>query len=548
MVYGEYVEVPQVELASQLAAYLPPSLSTTYFTNSGAEAIEGTIKTARKHTRAGEARRFRRLVSRRYDGRSLPRRQPDLSRPLRAAAAARGTLPFGEEAALGSDRPRNGGRCDRAGARRGRGARPSERAFLSVAAACFADRGASGVRRGAHRIRARRSPLRFRAVRRRARRAGARQGSRRGHAARRVRVLARDPHHALDDPPLGHVTTFGGHPVSCAAGLAASGFSSASACGSARGTRRASARGATCASWNGHLVDVRGLGLLIGIELDDADRTRRLAEGLLRARIGAQLDASPRPRDSLGAAAGDHRGGDRPGTGDPPEDSRRGRTMSNALASRLRSAGTRTRVTAPVSFPRYDLAPARRMTGRERRWLNPNHGVFKRIERVIDRFASRHVFPHFSASGIPIAGSFPAVSSSRRRRSNPGRGRGRWPSCACCCLTDIHAGPFLRPEVLGAVLGGADATRARSRGHRRRRGGRIRPRFRSVPRGLRAIVARSARRVVLHGESRVLHARSGARGRAARVDRHPYASQSRRTPGVRRVELRARRPRRCSAR
>src|SRR6185312_5994117 len=39
MVYGEYVQAPQVELAARLAALLPPALSMVYFTNSGAEAI-----------------------------------------------------------------------------------------------------------------------------------------------------------------------------------------------------------------------------------------------------------------------------------------------------------------------------------------------------------------------------------------------------------------------------------------------------------------------------------------------------------------------------
>ncbi len=49
-VYGELIEEPQVELARRLAALTPGDLSTVYFTNSGAEAIEGALKTARKHT------------------------------------------------------------------------------------------------------------------------------------------------------------------------------------------------------------------------------------------------------------------------------------------------------------------------------------------------------------------------------------------------------------------------------------------------------------------------------------------------------------------
>ena len=44
MVYGEFIQDAQVSLAEKLASVLPPSLSNVYFTNSGAEAIEATIR------------------------------------------------------------------------------------------------------------------------------------------------------------------------------------------------------------------------------------------------------------------------------------------------------------------------------------------------------------------------------------------------------------------------------------------------------------------------------------------------------------------------
>src|SRR5271156_6118790 len=50
MVYGEYVIEAQAALARRLAGLLPARLERVYFTNSGAEAIEGALKTARKHT------------------------------------------------------------------------------------------------------------------------------------------------------------------------------------------------------------------------------------------------------------------------------------------------------------------------------------------------------------------------------------------------------------------------------------------------------------------------------------------------------------------
>lgn len=50
MVYGEYIQEPAVELAKLLAKNLPKNLNTTYLVNSGTEAIEGSLKLARRAT------------------------------------------------------------------------------------------------------------------------------------------------------------------------------------------------------------------------------------------------------------------------------------------------------------------------------------------------------------------------------------------------------------------------------------------------------------------------------------------------------------------
>lgn len=50
LVYGEYVLAPQVELAALLSEQLP-GLDSVYFTNSGAEATEGAMKLAKRFTR-----------------------------------------------------------------------------------------------------------------------------------------------------------------------------------------------------------------------------------------------------------------------------------------------------------------------------------------------------------------------------------------------------------------------------------------------------------------------------------------------------------------
>ncbi|MCC6290422.1 MAG: aspartate aminotransferase family protein [Chitinophagaceae bacterium] len=50
MVYGEFIESPQVQYAKLLVDYLPASLNSVYFTNSGAEAVEGAMKLAKRVT------------------------------------------------------------------------------------------------------------------------------------------------------------------------------------------------------------------------------------------------------------------------------------------------------------------------------------------------------------------------------------------------------------------------------------------------------------------------------------------------------------------
>ena len=49
-VYGEFVQAPQVQLATELLEVLPNSFQSVYFTNSGAEAVEGSMKIAKKYT------------------------------------------------------------------------------------------------------------------------------------------------------------------------------------------------------------------------------------------------------------------------------------------------------------------------------------------------------------------------------------------------------------------------------------------------------------------------------------------------------------------
>jgi acetylornithine/succinyldiaminopimelate/putrescine aminotransferase len=59
MVYGKYIQSPQVLLAKRLSDFLPEQLESTYFVNSGSEAIEGALKLAKRYTGRSEIIAFR---------------------------------------------------------------------------------------------------------------------------------------------------------------------------------------------------------------------------------------------------------------------------------------------------------------------------------------------------------------------------------------------------------------------------------------------------------------------------------------------------------
>ena len=54
MVYGEFIQDPQLDLAKKLASLLPENLNCTYFVNSGVEAIEASMKLAKRATGRSE--------------------------------------------------------------------------------------------------------------------------------------------------------------------------------------------------------------------------------------------------------------------------------------------------------------------------------------------------------------------------------------------------------------------------------------------------------------------------------------------------------------
>lgn len=58
MVYGEFIQSPQVLLARELCSELPDHLNSVYFVNSGSEAVEGAMKLAKRYTGRSEVISF----------------------------------------------------------------------------------------------------------------------------------------------------------------------------------------------------------------------------------------------------------------------------------------------------------------------------------------------------------------------------------------------------------------------------------------------------------------------------------------------------------
>ena len=286
MVYGEYVIEAQVRLAERLAELLPPPLKCVYFTNSGAEAIEGAVKAARKFT----GRRALAAFEGAYHGDTIGALSlagnPVWRMAFEPLLDSVRHLPFDNPSALGAidsslaavviePVQAEGGvripaiefmrelrsRCDRAGALLvfdevltglGRTGRLFALEHFGVVPdiVVLAKALGGGL------------PL------------GAFVGS--------DDVIGTLSH----DPPLGHITTFGGHPLSCAAGLAALDVitkEELSAHAVEKGAYLVRELRALAAP---EVAEVRAIGLLVGLDFHSAEFAHRfVAETISRGVI-----------------------------------------------------------------------------------------------------------------------------------------------------------------------------------------------------------------------------------------------------------------------
>jgi uncharacterized protein len=127
----------------------------------------------------------------------------------------------------------------------------------------------------------------------------------------------------------------------------------------------------------------------------------------------------------------------------------------NNLASPRTGRSRRAKVLLKKDFTiqrRQKLAPPKLLTGKERRLLNPSHGLVKLFERNMDRLISRFLYPHLSAIWNPYTWLIERRFRVAETTVSPGGWPQGLPPLRVLLLSDIHCGIFLKPETLAEVV------------------------------------------------------------------------------------------------
>ena len=260
MVYGEAVESPQVRYAQRIASLLPDPLDTVYFVNSGSEAVEGALKLAKRYTGRTEIIYYKNAYHGSTHGSLSVMGGEEYRNAYRPLLPDTRQIRFNEPADLRYVTPRTA--CVIIEPVQGEGGIfPADRDYLQALRdrcdqtgtlliydeiqygivpdiLCTAKAFGGGMPLGAF------------------------------IASNRIMSVLKT------NPVLGHITTFGGHPVCCAAGLAALEYIL-----SERLTELADAKGALYESLlAGHPLvrEIRRTGLLLGVEFGDSELTARI--------------------------------------------------------------------------------------------------------------------------------------------------------------------------------------------------------------------------------------------------------------------------------
>ncbi len=279
MVYGELVETPQVEYATLIASLLPDPLESVYFVSSGTEAVEGALKLAKRYTGRTEMISMRRAYHGSTHGSMSMMGTPEgeewkgAFRPLLPDVKS---IEFNDFEALEQITERTA--CVLSEVVKGEeGIRLPKDGYLEALRARCTEVGALLIFDEIQTAMGRTGEL-FASVKygvtpdimTLAKAFG-------GGMPLGAFVASREIMNTLQcDPVLGHITTFGGHPVCCAAGLAALNYLIDNTL-----IEQVEAKGAQFESAlesHSTVREIRRSGLLMAIELGEPERLYRLME------------------------------------------------------------------------------------------------------------------------------------------------------------------------------------------------------------------------------------------------------------------------------
>ena len=279
MVYGEMVERPQVEYATRIASLLPGEIDSIYFLSTGAEAVEGALKLAKRYTARREIISMRRAYHGSTHGAMTLMGSPEgeewkcAFRPLMPDVRS---IEFNDFDQLAEITERTA--CVIAEPVQGEaGVRPPKEGYLAALRKRCDEVGAllifDEIQVGFGRTGAMFASLKYGVTpdivcMGKALGGGMPLGA---FAARRE-VMNTLTH----NPVLGHITTFGGHPVCCAAGLAALDYLEEN-----KIVEQVEAKGALYEELladHPAVQEIRRSGLLLAVELGSSQRMFRMME------------------------------------------------------------------------------------------------------------------------------------------------------------------------------------------------------------------------------------------------------------------------------
>jgi len=280
MVYGEYIQEAQVDLAAKLCSLLPKALNQVYFTNSGTEANEGALKLAKKFTGRRRLIAFKGSFHGDTHGSCSVTGREIYRKPFEPLLPGVTFLPFNQDDSLNGIDEQVAAVIIEPIQGEGGILVPNQDFLSALRARCDAvgallifDEAQTGFGR-----------------------TGRLFAMEHWHVVPDILTLAKGMGGGMPlgafvgnrslmstfsvDPPLSHVTTFGGHPVSCAAGLA-----SLNVIVDENLSQKAAETGAFIRARLSRLIgertgvcEVRGKGMMIGLVLSNAEA----AAGLVR--------------------------------------------------------------------------------------------------------------------------------------------------------------------------------------------------------------------------------------------------------------------------